>query len=138
MRKSDVPNDVLDKLAASLAELISAKEIYRSPAVMHVRSQQEYPIDGWLEVAKDHVSAELQDYNVLHEYPTGNKHVKFTNHGKPFVNTMLAEKFGGCVSNSCYWILYNEPLWGICNYGYKGDKLPTAKEIIRFIEEIYD
>ncbi len=131
--KKVIPNEALDKLEASLKERIQAKVISRSQAVMHVKSSM-HPSMGWLAVAMEEASLEGSKYSVLlNEEATDFLTPRFINYGYYFINEMLAKKFGGCVSNHQYWILYNER-GGM--YGYNGDHLPSAEEIIRFIEEL--
>ena len=60
--------------------------------------------------------------------------MKFVMHGNSFICDMLAKKYGGRVSNSRYWIIYNEPQTNL-NWGYR-EILPTAQEIIEFMEKL--
>lgn len=129
-----IPNEVLDNLEALLKERIHAKVISRSGGVMHVKSSKHLSM-GWLEVAMEKVSLETSNYGVLLEEEGDPFAVEFTHFGYYFTNEKLAKKFGGCVSNNRYWILYNEK-GGM--YGYTGDHMPTAEEIIQFIENLYE
>ncbi len=60
--------------------------------------------------------------------------MKFVMHGNSSACDMLAKKYGGCVSNCNYWIMYDE-LKTNWNHGYK-EKLPTAQEVIGFVETV--
>lgn len=146
MDKTIISSDMLDKLEASLQEHMSIIGISHSDNIVHVRTNSEDVITGWLAVSVEEASLEDKECDILLEYERGTKtHVgqlRFVNYGHWFVNDRLAEKFGGCVSDSVYWVLYDEKrdkcLPGAGMFGYKGDKLPTAKEIIQFIEELYE
>lgn len=135
MSKQIIPSDALDKLEAALKKTIPAEIISRSERVMHVSSLTHYPSMGWLNVAMKKASLETSKYGVLLEEKGDYLAAKFTHFGYYFTNEMLVKRFGGCVSNNRYWILYNEK-GGM--YGYTGDRMPTTKEIIQFIEELYE
>lgn len=129
-----IPNEVLDNLEALLKERIHVEVISRSEVVMHVKSSKHISM-GWLAVAMEKASLETSRYGVLLEERGDFLAAEFTHFGYYFTNEQLVKKFGGCVSNSAYWVLYNEK-GGM--YGYAGDRMPTAKEIIQFIEELYE
>lgn len=138
MSKKVIPNEALDILETSL----NMKVISRSQAVMHVKPLSSFTSMGVLSVAMEKASLDSSKYSVLleEEHP-GNYTPKFVNYGYYFINEMLAKKFGGCVSNSRYWILHDETRGsGLAGgmYGYEGDHLPTAEEIIQYIEELYE
>lgn len=140
MGRTVISEAMLDKLEASLKECfyIHAKVISRSQAVMHVKPQRNGVSMGWLAVAMEKASLETSKYSVLLEEDYSDSFSpKFINCGYYFINMKLAETFGGCVSNSRYWILYNEVRGNGCSHGYKGEHLPTAEEIIHYIEELY-
>jgi len=133
MSKKVIPNEALDILETSL----KMKVISRSQAVMYVKPLSSFTNMGELSVAMEKASLDSSKYSVLLE----EEDLKFVNYGYYFINEMLAKKFGGCVSNSRYWILYNETRdSGLAGgmYGYEGDHLPTAEEIIQYIEELYE
>ncbi len=137
MGRTVISEEMLDKLDASLREHIHAKVISRSQAVMHVKPQMHCVNMGWLAVAMENASLETSKYSILLEEDHSDCLTpKFINYGYYFINEKLAEKFGGCVSNSQYWILYDEVVGrGFAGgmHGYIGDHLP----IIRYIEELY-
>ncbi len=142
MGRTVVSETMLDKLEASLKECIHAKVISRSQAVMHIKSPMNCVSMGWLAVAMEKASLETSKYSVLLEEDYSDSLTpKFINCGYYFINMKLVEKFGGCVSNNQYWILYDEVKGsrGFAGgaHGYTGDHLPTAEEIIRYIEELY-
>lgn len=131
MNKRVISEEMFDKLAAFLkGRQVPAVVEYHSQAVMHIKSLGHDVSMGWLDVALTKVG--LTHYNMLLEQ----EGFKYVNCGYYFTCELLAKKFGGCVSNSRYWILYNEPE-SYSQYGYKGDRLPTAEEVIRYIEELY-
>lgn len=144
MNENMISDEVLDKLEASLRAHLRVEAISRTKSVMHVVSGSDMFESGWLEVAMDEASLEEQEYNILLEYKTGVNsralcgQCKFINYGYYFINERLAEKFGGCVSNGRYWILYDENANSLtgATYGYKGERLPTAEEITRYIDEL--
>lgn len=134
MDRQLISDEMFDKMAASLKESqVPVAVEYRSQAVMHIKSQGDDVSMGWLDVALTKVG--LTHYNILLEQEGLSRHMKYVNCGYYFTCELLAKKFGGCVSNSRYWILYNEPE-SYSQYGYKGGRLPTAKEIIEYLEEL--
>lgn len=135
MRTTIFSDVLLEKLATALEQIFSGKKGYSSQNVMHITSSRPDKSMGWISAVKEDYSSSLWSYNVLIEQPTVDRSIKFINHGNSFVNEMLAKKFGGCISGHEYWILYNEPLSVFGRYGYE-KKLPTAEEIIEYIENL--
>jgi len=136
MGKTIISDAVIDRLAALLENHMCGLKVYSSQFVLHIKTEHSDRLMGLIEVAKEEISisAAVWNYNVLIEYPTADDSVKFINHGKDFVCEQLAKQFGGRVSNCRYWILYNEPINNY-NHGYK-EKLPTAEEVIEYIEKM--
>jgi hypothetical protein len=135
MRQIEIPDDVLNKLAAELIKIFGGEKVYSSQVIMHIKSAGSDKAISWIANTKEECYHSLGDYNVLIEFSEGP--ILFVNHGSCFVNQMLARKFGGCIYGHDYWILYNEPVSVYARYGYK-TKLPTSEEVIKFIETLYN
>ena len=134
MNRQVITEEMFNQLATSVKECqVPVVVSYHSQAVMHIKSLGHDISMGWLDVALTKVG--LTHYNMLLEQEGLSRHMKYVNCGYYFTCELLAKKFGGCVSNNRYWIMYNEPE-SYYQYGYKGDKLPTAKEIIKYLEEL--
>jgi len=131
MGKTIISDAVIDRLATSLETYFSGSRAYSSQSVLYIKASSEKMMGG-IENAKEETSVPM-DYNVLVEYPTAQDGTKFILHGNDFVCMLLAERFGGRISNCRYWIMYNEPITDY-NHGYK-EKLPTGEEIINYLKE---
>ena len=134
MNKNNIPEDVFKTFLASLEQALSAKTEYHSDCVVHVKSHQHCYPAGLVTVAREKNPDFLDVYNVLHEHPTDCGKLKFVNSGDDYVNYQLAERFGGHATVKM-WTLHNVPR-SIASYGYKGEKLPTATEVIEYIEKL--
>ena len=132
--KRNISNVAIDGLAVLLAEYLQGSKITASQSVLHIRADNSDKMMGLIEVAKEKISSTLWDYNVLVEYPIAAASVRFIMHGNSFVCEQLAQRYGGRISNTKYWILYNEPIHDY-NHGYK-DRLPATEEIIGYIEKM--
>ena len=130
-----IPDETLQKLAESLKKHCSAKKCYASQRIMHVKTSDSHLSEGYIVVAKGDDPL-LRDYNVLLEYPEAVDCVRFVLQGYDFALEQLAREFGGTRFTTGYWVLYDES--GKCScFGYK-DRLPTAEEIIKCVESIYE
>ncbi len=143
MNENIISNNVLDKLEEALRKSIPVTAISRSESVMHVETSSENIMSGELAEAMKEVSLKDSDYDVLLEYTNKTCFVcggalKFVNYGDYFINEMLVERFGGTISGYQYWVLYDETgsRQKAKVFGYKGDHLPTAEEVIQYIEEL--
>lgn len=132
MAKRIISQSAIDALSAFLAKRFSGSESYQSQNVLHIEASADAMM-GYIEVAKDETLIPL-DYNILIEYQTCYGGMKFVMHCNSFICEKLVEKYGGRVSNSRYWIIYNEPQTNL-NWGYR-EILPTAQEIIEFMEKL--
>ena len=69
---------------------------------------------------------------LLHELPLREGELVYCFYGSKFWQNELSRKFGGfCVGN--YWLLNNETR---SYYGYTSEVLPTAQDIIDFVEAL--
>ena len=134
MNKNNIPEDVFKTFLTSLEQALSATTEYHSDCVVHVKSRQHCYPAGLVIIAREKNPDCLDFFNVLHEHPTDCSKLKFVNSGDDYVNYHLAEKFGGHATVEM-WILYNVPR-SFVSYGYKGKELPTAAEIIEYIEKL--
>ena len=134
MEQKIISDSVIDELSTFLKKQFSGLEKCRYPKMLHIEASNNASM-GWIEAKKEELGIP-QDYNVLIEYQTCQGCMKFVMHGNDFVCMMLAEKYGGKVSDITYWIMYNEPQTE-CNHGYK-EKLPTAEEIINFVKPLVE
>ena len=125
------------ELVEYLSTKLSTKIVYISNVIMHISSDGNANTAGFLTTATEIGGLQYENFNILHEQETKPNEIKFINNGFDHVNKMLAKKFGGRVNFSNSWVLYNEPIGAseFAMYGYRGKTLPTADEIIKFIEE---
>ncbi len=124
-----------ENLAELMKKSLGVELAYVShPAkVMHVRSLPGDLSSERLRAAQDKLLA--SGYRILIEYKTGMQRLKFVCLGGQMNNDMLAKKFGGMVSQNKRWVLNNEAhlySW----YGYTGATLPSAQEILQYMEGI--
>lgn len=139
MEKNVISEQVLNDLANFFTEHYVAhgvKVAYQSPQVTHlcVESDNE-AIMGRLAIARNEFGEKLRGHQVILEHQQGAHKMVFVGYVDYWIGVMLARKFGGRISNTVYWVLYDEPQ-SYSHYGYMGDNLPTAQEIIQYIEEL--
>ena len=142
MEKNVISEQVLKDLAnfflAHYAAKYGVKVAYQSPQVTHLCVESDKideAIMGWLAIARDEFGEKLHGHQVILEHQQGAHKMVFVGYVDYWIGVMLARKFGGRISNTVYWVLYNEPQ-SYSHYGYKEDNLPTAQEIIQYIEEL--
>lgn len=141
MDKKTVSEQVLKDLANFFTEHYVAhgvKVAYQSPQVTHVcveSDKVDEAVMGWLSIACDEFGEKLRQHQVILEHQQGAHKMVFVGYVDYWIGVMVARKFGGRISNTVYWVLYNEPQ-SYSHYGYMGDNLPTAQEIIQYIEEL--
>ena len=74
----------------------------------------------------------MMDLCLLFELPTCDCGLKFVFYGSFWLRDYLANEFGGfCIGN--YWLLNDETR---SYYGYKGDSLPEASQIVQLVENL--
>lgn len=137
MEKNVISEKVSQWLTEVLEKRLNLKLVYKSPKVIHLKCVQAGLPVKRVQMVLNVLADEVGDCNVLIEYPLGTQRLKFFGVGNFWVNTLLSRKFGGLVSEDRYWVLNNEAhLYSL--YGYIGTELPTAQDIIQFMEEIPD
>lgn len=142
MDKKTVSEQVLNDLANFFTNRYAAKYAlkvaYQSPQVTHFCVESDAvdeAVMGWLAIARDEFGEKLRGHQVILEHQLGAHKMVFVGYLDYWIAVMLARKFGGRSSNTVYWVLYDEPQT-YSHYGYIGDKLPTAQEIIQYIETL--
>ena len=143
MEKNVISEQVLKDLANFFTEHYVAhgvKVAYQSPQVTHLcvdSDKIDEAIMGWLAIARDEFGEKLRGHQVILEHQQGAHKMVFVGYVDYWIGVMLARKFGGRISNTVYWVLYDEPQ-SYSHYGYCGEEQPQATDIIRFIEEAMD
>ena len=120
-----------------LQDKLAAEIVYEGQELVHLKLGHEDAYSqatiGFTEEAKRIYPRlfSLDELFLLFEHPLINDAVRFVMYAPFWLQDAVSSRFGGFCDGK-YWIVNNETK---TYYGYKGNKLPEASEIVNFVEK---